>query len=166
MSAGVDIALKVLADLALDYALTEIVDYQSQRVEEAMPEWGQMGQTALDYLTPDWLYQYSWQQPGSQLLTGPMGQRAGVAPGVGTGFFGTLVGQTPGARRDRYATAVVKITPEGEVVPVDVFKGKPLLTRKDIATVKRVKKCKAKLNRWFPSKRRKACKTRTVYRKK
>ena len=101
----------------------------------------------LDYMVPDWLYRFPGQEPG--VLTGPLAQAAGIT-GVGQGFLGTL-GTYAGARGRRYVTTVQAIEPTGQVVTVDVFKGKPLLTRQDMATVRKVKKTKGRLNRWFPT---------------
>jgi len=99
---------------------------------------------ALDYLTPDWLHRYSWQTP--QNLQGPLAQAAGV------------MGKP--ATRARYVTTVQRINPDGSVDMVSVDKGKPYLTRQDMATCRKVKRCKGKINRMFPSPRKKTTRSR------
>jgi len=99
----------------------------------------------LSAVTPDFLYQYDWESP--QALQGQMAQAAGIQ-GVGTGAFGQW--GTSGATRDKYVTTVQRIKPTGAVETVSVNKGKPLITRQDIAQVKRVKNTLKRLKRCFP----------------
>jgi len=137
-----------LSSLILGELLEEPIGRMLGMPNDIEPWYGDI----LDVVTPDWLHRYSWQEPAA--LQGPMAQAAGIDPSsIGVGSFGQW--GTTGAKRDRFVTTIQRVTPTGQVITEDVYKGKPLLSRQDLATVRKVKKTTAKLKRWFPTKSRK-----------
>lgn len=57
--------------------------------------------------------------------------------------------------RGRTVTAVARVLPNGQVIPVRMMPGRCIVTTADLQTVKRVKKAMKLLNRSFPKPRKK-----------
>lgn len=92
---------------------------------------------------------------------------AGLPVGVARpGALAAPLGLPPGLARGRLQTLVARMMPDGTVIPVRTYPGRPALMSSDITAAKRVRRIGKMVNKLFPSRTRgyKSKRTQVVYR--